>query len=100
MLRSRSDTLSFNYSSERGIIGPTAGGSAAWPLPLCSYHFSRKSVIAFRRSLFEPWPKPAPAEQNCSPLFLEQFWLQSGGRLQPRVGLHLFLINYLFTNVF
>ncbi len=38
------------------------------------------------RFLAEPWPKPAHAEQNRSPLFLEQFWLRSGGRLKPRVG--------------
>jgi hypothetical protein len=65
------------------LYRPTAGGSAAWPLPLCGYHFSRKSTIAIRCSLFELWPKPAPVpalakrgEQNCSPLFLEQFWLR------------------------
>jgi hypothetical protein len=46
------------------LYRPTAGGSAAWPRPPCSHHFSRKSKIAFRRSLFEPWPS----------------------RLKPRVG--------------
>jgi hypothetical protein len=34
---------------------------AAWPLPLRNHHFSRKSKIAFQRSLAEPWPRPAPA---------------------------------------
>jgi hypothetical protein len=29
---------------------------AAWPPPIYSYHFSRKSKTAIRRSLEEPWP--------------------------------------------
>ena len=47
------------------ICGPTPGGSAAWPHPLRSHHFSRNSKIGIQCSLFERWPS----------------------RLQPRVGL-------------
>jgi hypothetical protein len=30
---------------------PTAGGSAAWPLPLCSYYFNRKIETRAKRLL-------------------------------------------------
>jgi hypothetical protein len=71
---------------DRTLSGPTAGGSGAWPFPNGSCYCNNKSKTAIKRSFEKPWPKPAPAEQNCSPLFLEQFWLRSGGRLQPLVG--------------
>jgi hypothetical protein len=45
-----SNFLTFNWE------GPTAGGSAAWPLPQFDHHFNSKLEIAVRRSLFEPWP--------------------------------------------
>ena len=77
------------YTDLCSLSRPTAGGSAPWPRPLSGYHFSRKTTISIQRFLVEPWPKPALAEQNFSPLFLEQFWLRSGGQLQPGVGLLL-----------
>ena len=69
----------------------------AWPRPLFNYYFSRKIKTQINHFLVEPWSKPAPAEQNCSHLFLEQFWLRSGGRLQPRVGTALFFL-LIFLN--
>jgi len=38
------------------VCQPTAGVSGEWPLPIFNYYFSRKFIIAFRRSQFKPWP--------------------------------------------
>jgi hypothetical protein len=64
ILRIHMPTIPFYAPRMSCTNRPTAGGSAAWLLPRCRYHFNRKSKNLNHCSLAEPWP----------------------GRLQPRVG--------------
>jgi hypothetical protein len=68
---------------------------------------SKLKLSVFSLSLGQSLPSRSGGEQNCSPLFLEQFWLRlpsrsggSGGRLKPRVGLFMIFISYRMIILF